>query len=395
MTIKRLMRCILAFAILASAIVSPALAETYPVYEVITRPALLRKIPELSSVPLSEDSNIIGTVPMNSLVLVASIEDGWSLVYTQDELTGYLQCDSLRDTGETYFVDFTISAEEIAGNDAVQIDYITIDPQAQLPDESAVLAEYPASLTRGGTSYSLQTLLDALLGEGYEQKERNEYSYADEYESTASDKPNRSLKVIDASGEIRYRDGMVAGERGAEYEPPEMNMTIDESLVFCQALLTGIVDSSWLARPGNTRSIEDRWSYSERWMTESEYNEYMRNAQVHYHVFEHWFDEKICILDDQVLATVGVNGLSEISINWHSFEASGEETIAPISLQAAIEMANSTRYAKTTLLCAQLVYSNRVTGTDIFNLSWYLVTSKGNYVVDCVLGAHVCDSYEY
>ena len=36
-----------------------------------------------------------------------------------------------------------------------------------------------------------------------------------------------------------------------------------------------------------------------------------------------------------------------------------------------------------------------MTQSDEFNLSWYLVTSEGNYVVDCVLRKHVCDSYEY
>ena len=44
---------------------------------------------------------------------------------------------------------------------------------------------------------------------------------------------------------------------------------------------------------------------------------------------------------------------------------------------------------------ADLVYSNWLTGSEVYNISWYLCTSNGNYVVDCVLGKHMCDSYEY
>ena len=58
-------------------------------------------------------------------------------------------------------------------------------------------------------------------------------------------------------------------------------------------------------------------------------------------------------------------------------------------------MANSSRLSPAVLLGAELVYSNRLTTDDQYNLSWFLITSKGNYVVDCVLNNHICDSYEY
>ena len=64
-------------------------------------------------------------------------------------------------------------------------------------------------------------------------------------------------------------------------------------------------------------------------------------------------------------------------------------------LDEAISLADSTRERDTVLYLADLVYSNWLTGSEVYNLSWYLCTSNGDYVVDCVLGKHMCDSYEY
>ena len=64
-------------------------------------------------------------------------------------------------------------------------------------------------------------------------------------------------------------------------------------------------------------------------------------------------------------------------------------------LNEAITMANSTRESDTVLYYAGLIYSNWLSENDDYNLCWYLLTSKGNYVVDCVLKKHMCDSYEY
>ena len=114
------------------------------------------------------------------------------------------------------------------------------------------------------------------------------------------------------------------------------------------------------------------------------------------HTYEgHRTADGICILDDDVTAAVGVNGLDTLVVNRHEFTVDDGTYPAPISLDDAVALANTTRSSPTVLLYAQLVYSNWVTQSDEFNLSWYLVTSEGNYVVDCVLRKHVCDSYEY
>lgn len=278
--------------------------------------------------------------------------------------------------------------------------FITVDPSAVLPEPSLLERAYPATLIRGERSYDLPFLLDTLLGEGYETKARNEYSYADEYQSTREDKPRRWVHVYDDEtfgfGYFSYYDGMVTGERGGEYEPPAMNMTREESLTLCRVLLNGIVDGGWLAHPGMARTVQERWSYADRWMSDAEYDQFVRKQDAHRFAFEHWTDDGICILEDGLWAIVGVNGLAGLDIGWHDFTAAGKETATLMPLEEAIAMANSTRSAPTVLLMAQPVYSNWLTDrSDTFHLSWYLVTSEGNYVVDCVLGEHMCDSYEY
>ena len=120
------------------------------------------------------------------------------------------------------------------------------------------------------------------------------------------------------------------------------------------------------------------------------------NQLFHDHIlnFEQRAPSGLSILGDGILASVGVNGLNGFDLTWHNFKESSE-SIAPISLEEAVSMANSTRMAKATLLYADLVYSNWVTENEEYNLSWYLVTDQGSYVVDCVELKHKCDSYEY
>jgi len=89
-----------------------------------------------------------------------------------------------------------------------------------------------------------------------------------------------------------------------------------------------------------------------------------------------------------------VNGLNGIDLEWHTFEES-QETAAIMPLQQAIDLANTTREAPTTLFYAQITYSNWITENEQYNLGWYLVTSNGNYFVDSVLQKHKCDCYEY
>ena len=273
--------------------------------------------------------------------------------------------------------------------------YISVDSQAILPDVSEYMQEYPATLIRGEIAYDWTTMLENLLGENYETMPVTEYSLQQSYESRDASKPYRYVYIDSVSNTLDYHDAMITGEREGEYQPSNMNMLYDESLVLCKSLLTDLVDSEWLEHPGIARQISERWNHFEdRWSTDSEYAESLRNASLHYFVFEHQTETGLSILDDNLTAAVGVNGLDTMMLTWHNF-ITDETTATPISLEDAIAMADTTRQSPTVLLYAQLVYSNWLTGNDEYNLSWYLVTSEGNYVVDCIQNKHMCDMYEY
>lgn len=257
------------------------------------------------------------------------------------------------------------------------------------------MQEYPATLIRGETAYDLATMLEHLLGENYATMVSSEYSLQQTYESRDESKPYRYVNIDSDSGTLDYYDAMVTGEREGEYQPPNMNMLYDESFALCKSLLKDLVDSEWLEHPDIARQISERWNHFEgRWATDFEYAESLRNASLHYFVFEHRTENDLSILDDNLTAAVGVNGLDTMMLTWHSFTI-GETTATPMSLEDAIAKADATRESPTKLLYAQLVYSNWLTGNDEYNLSWYLVTSEGNYVVDCIQNKHMCDSYEY
>lgn len=282
---------------------------------------------------------------------------------------------------------------------AAETEWISIAENAYLPDESAVSASYPSSLTLGGQAYDLDHLLTALLGEDYTLQERGEYDYADEYRSADGDEPWewRTVRIYDDErtfGSVSYHNPWVHGERGGEYEAPQMNMLPDESLVLCRAMLNGIVPEDWLQHVNRTRWISDRWDYSDRWMTDKEYADWCAQQQSHYVTFDHLTEAGLPIQSDYVFANVGVDGLAFVDISWHDYTES-DETICPMPLPEALNMANSTREAPCTLLYAGLTYSSWLTEDDTQNLSWYLLTDKGSYIVDCVLKKHKCDSYEY
>ncbi len=283
---------------------------------------------------------------------------------------------------------------------ASSLEWIAVADNAFLPDESIAETAYPASVRLGDQLYDLDFLLNTLLGEDYITEERGEYDDADEYRSAQGDDPweYRTIRIYDASWQpfhlFSYHNPWVHGERGGEYEAPQMNMTPDESLVICRSLLRGIVPDEWLQYVNRTRWIRDRWDYSDRWMTDEEYSAFTGQQQSHYFTFNAVTEAGIPLLSEQVFANIGVDGLSMLEINWHEFTESSD-TIYPMSLKEALEMANSTRSAPCFLLSAELVYSNWLTENDTHNLSWYLVTDHGSYVVDCVLRKHKCDSYEY
>ena len=377
--------------ILALGVCLTAGAETYPVYKVTVRPAWLFSKADYSA------EDIIRTVPMDSLVLVAEKSERVSLVYTKEGLFGYMNSDYIQPTGKEYTVDFAITPDKISENEdrMREMRLISTDPYAVLPDTETLQRTYPATLVQGRQAYDLDGLLNTLLGEGYIRQERTSGFAEDAYESRDSEKPYRYIRVNDDTGELSYYDSMVSGERDGEYQPPRMNMPKSESEEICRALLKDVLPSDWLAHRGVAWDTRECWGGEDRWLTDAEYKKSILNTDVHRFEFEHWTEDGIAIYGDRILAAVGVNGLDGIMMNWHEYRIETETQIELMPLDEALSMANRTRKSEAVLLYAAPVYSNWLTGDDRFNLSWLLVMNKGDYIVDCVLKEHKCDSYEF
>ena len=366
-----------------------ALSEQYkyPVYEVNGRPAILYPVSEWTSMDeaiggLETGTKVIANLEINDMLLVS----------TQDGICGWMMKGLLKSTGEYAYVDYVLNEDRISNREDVHISYITIDERADLKTDYGI---YPKTVYRGERTHDVEALLLSLLGENYVQEPRSEWSSSTDYVSEANVQPweRKSVHVYD-DGKIWYYDPSVSSERGGEYEPPRMNMLPEESVLIAKGLLGRYFTNGETDSVAKARLIQERWSYADRWMTDKEYKEYMYGCDLHYFNFEHVSASGLAILGDSILASVGVNGLNGFDLSWHNFTES-EENLAPIPLEEAVEMANSTRMAKATLLYADLVYSNWLTESDEYNLSWYLLTDQGSYVVDCVLLKHKCDSYEY
>ena len=384
---KRKLSCLLLLCLILL-FSSHAFAEnSYPVYEVVGRPAIL--YPESQWTSMDE---AIGGLEMHTKVIAGLEIDGMMLVSTVDGICGWMMTDLLKATGEHAEVDFVLDEERISRREDIRIEYITIDEKADLLTDYGV---YPKTVYRGERTHNVEALLSSLLGENYEQKPRSEWSDSTDYVSNADVEPweTKSVHVYD-DGSVWYFDPSVSSERGGEYEPPMMNMLPEESVLIAKGLLGQYFTNGEADHVGKSRLIQERWSYADRWMTNEEYREYMYNRDLHYFNFEHLSPAGLSILGDGLMASVGVNGLNGFDLNWHNFTESSE-TLSPIPLEDAIKMANFTRMAKATLLYADLVYSNWLTESDEYNLSWYLLTDQGSYVVDCVTLKHKCDSYEY
>lgn len=377
--------------ILALGVCLTAGAETYPVYKVTVRPAWLFSKADYSA------EDIIRTVPMDSLVLVAEKSERVSLVYTKEGLFGYMNSDYIQPTGKEYTVDFAITPDKISENEdrMREMRLISTDPYAVLPDTETLQRTYPATLVQRRQAYDLDGLLNTLLGEGYIRQERTSGFAEDAYESRDSEKPYRYIHVYDDTGELSYYDSMVSGERDGEYQPPRMNMPKSESEEICRALLKDVLPSDWLAHRGVAWDTRERWGGEDRWLTDAEYKKSILNTDLHWFEFEHWTEDGIAIYGDRILAAVGVNGLDRIMMNWHEYRIETETQIELMPLDEALSMANRTRKSEAVLLYAAPVYSNWLTEDDRFNLSWLLVMNKGDYIVDCVLKEHKCDSYEF
>ena len=384
---KRKFSYFLIFVLLMSLAPASAYSETYPVYEVAGRPALL--YPRSEWAPVDE---VIAGLDAGTKVIGSLQENDMMLVSTKDGVCGWIHEAMLKPTGTDAAVDFVLNTDRISKKEDVFISYITIDEKAVVKTEYGI---YPKTMHRGERTHDVDALLLSLLGEGYEAKERSEWSDSTQYVSAAGKEPweRKSVHVYD-NGSIWYYDPSVSSERGAEYEPPRMNMLPEESVLIARGLLSKHFTNGETDSVSKARLILEKWSYADRWMTDDEYRKLMYGSEVHYFNFQHIAPSGLPILDDSILASVGVNGLNGFDLKWHNF-TENTETLAPISLEDAVKMANSTRMAKATLLYADLVYSNWLTENDEYNLSWYLVTDAGSYVVDCVLEKHKCDSYEY
>ncbi len=284
-----------------------------------------------------------------------------------------------------------VSAEGYHGTE-----WIEIADGAMLPADASV--ELPAVIMRGALSYDEEELIARLLGDDYLEKQS--YSKESRDYVTNENKEPWEIKYVYINEyvtgyEFFYSDPWVAGERGGEYEPPQMNMMPSESALYARALLSKYFHDDMLNNVSVVRQISERWSYKDRWYTDMEYQRFQKQQQVHYIVFDHHTKDGVPILNDSLMGIVGVNGLSGFSLSWHDFDYR-EETIQPMPLQDAINLASTTRSRKTTLLYAELCYSNWLTDwSDEYHLSWYLVTADGDYVVDTVLNKHMCTMYEY
>ncbi|MBQ4158092.1 MAG: hypothetical protein IJD86_08140 [Clostridia bacterium] len=366
-----------------------ALADvhSYPVYKVDGRPALL--YPSSEWRPMDE---VICGLDAGTKVIASLDANDMLLVSTKDGICGWMMKGLLKFTGEYASVDYVLNEDRVSKREDVHISYITIDEKAVLRED---IGTYPKTMHKGERAHDVNALLKSLLGENYVQKPRSEWSNSTEYVSNDSVEPweTKSVHIYD-DGEFWFYDPSVSSERGAEYQPPMMNMLPEESVLILKGLLSQYFTNGETDRVGKARLIQERWSYADRWMTDEEYRKYMYDRDLHYFNFEHVSPSGLSILGDSISASVGVNGLNGFDLSWHNFMESSE-SIAPISLEEAVSMANSTRMAKATLLYADLVYSNWVTENEEYNLSWYLVTDQGSYVVDCVELKHKCDSYEY
>ena len=129
---------------------------------------------------------------------------------------------------------------------------------------------------------------------------------------------------------------------------------------------------------------------------QSVYERATREMSSHVHLFERQTDKGINIVDGGTKVVIGRDGISDLVVDCSQYTNNGTAPITPMSLEEALITASRICHNNSTsLVYAEIVYSNRVSGNDNFNLSWYIVTTRGNYVVDCVTKTAVCDVDTY
>ena len=357
-------------------------ADQYPVFKVVIKGSFLRSESEYGE-------NIIASFQEGDEVIVLKEYSFFSLVYTQDGLFGYVDCNNIVPTGEYKKLDIDPSLVKISSReDAVTA--LAVDSNAILPDDAVLNQSYPVTLIRSTDSNYQQELLPVLLGKNYKKTEDSDDQI--QYESTDPSMPNRYVWITKSNGNLWFYDSMVTGERGGEYKAPSMNMTPEESLPIAQKKAAEILGEDRVFLPSQSWLKQLHIGYGD----ETVYNRATREDNAHVHLFERQTEKGINILDGGTKVRIGVNGISDLYIDCSKYAISDSTSAKPISLDEALKAAGKICYNNTTIvLYAELVYSNRVTGNDNFNLSWYLVTNKGNYVVDCVTKNAVCDVYTY
>lgn len=341
-------------------------AQDFPLYEVVIKGSYLRSEPEVGY-------NIITGLDYGSTVVVLKEFSFFSLVYTQDGLYGYVNCSSIEPTGETQRLSIDPESVVVSSPEDVE-NKISVGPDTVIPDDIVINNSYPATLVRNIDIDFRQKVLTALLGKDYK-------SYGStEYESTDPSIPYRTVRIDEKNGSIWFYDAMVTGDRDGEYQAPKMNMLPDESLPIAQKKAAEIVGVERVAIPSQSWMKYLRVSCS----SADEYETAFRETDSHTFVFERQIYDGVFILNGGVKVTIGVNGISEMTIDCSNYEPAGTDVQKPISLDEALKIANKACDYSAMLIYADIVYSNYVTGDDRYNLSWYLVTDKGVFVVDCV-----------
>ena len=359
------------------------LSKDYPVYEVAIKGAVLRSEPEVR-----EDIIITG-LDEGSSVTVLEDKGEWVLIYTDDEQLGYTQKENLRATGKYNRLSISIPTKITSNNDN-DINKIAVSSDAVLPGNDVLSQSYPATLLRSIDSNYQKNLLPVLLGDNYKMTHESDDQI--QYESTDSSKPNRYVWITKSNGSLWFYDAMVTGERGGEYQAPQMNMLPEESISLARDKATSILGADRVAIASQSWMKQLHLSFEDQ----SVYERATREMSSHVHLFERQTDKGINIVDGGTKVVIGRDGISDLVVDCSQYTSNGTAPITPMSLEEALITASRICHNdSTSLVYAEIVYSNRVSGNDNFNLSWYLVTTRGNYVVDCVTKTAVCDVDTY
>lgn len=350
----------------------------YPVYEIMIKGAFLR-----SDMDVRGD-NIISGIAQGTSVAVLEVYNIWSLVYTQDEVIGYIQNECLSDTGRKRNLDIVLPSNVplISENTCNSIN-VALDVVIPNVDELGIM--YPATITRLVDGNYQQSIIEILLGEKYLQTAETDYSI--NYESTDPSIPYRYVVLNKQNGSIWFYDAMVTGERDGEYKAPQMNMLPEESLPIAQNRVAELLGFECVAIPSKRWMKQLHIEYGD---SDMKYERCYRENDSHTFYFERLFDNGLTIMDGGVKVTIGMNGISELEIDCSKYENILHDSIVPLSLDEAIRITSKICQRSTTLVYAELVYSNYVTHDEKYNLSWYLLTRNGAYVVDCVHKKAVC-----